>query len=143
MSSAATPSTQTVLSLYRSYLRVINKWPTDPIRPTRNMKTALRSQVMESFRSPLNATAGPNNAADTLASRVADARVQLEALQKIAQNEFKQKYPLSSKLLTPASNPNYYSKLVDMLEKETAKKNIEAIGKKGPTFFQKLFRTAK
>ncbi|KAG0297891.1 hypothetical protein BGZ97_004205 [Linnemannia gamsii] len=135
MASATAP--QSVPSLYRSFLRVINKWPADPIRPTRNMKTALRSQVTETFRSPL--TAGQ----DTLASRIKDAQVQLEALQKITHNEFKQKYPLSPKLLTPASNPNYYSKLVDMLEKETAKKNFEAIGKKGPTFFQKLFRTAK
>ncbi|KAF9930761.1 hypothetical protein FBU30_011297 [Linnemannia zychae] len=128
---------QSVPSLYRSFLRIINKWPTDPIRPTRNMKTALRSQVTESFRSPL---AGGQ---DTLASRINDANIQLEALQKITRNEFKHKYPLSPKLLTPASNPNYYSKLVDMLEKETAKKNFEAVGKKGPTFFQKLFRTAK
>ncbi|KAG0365274.1 hypothetical protein BC939DRAFT_268298 [Gamsiella multidivaricata] len=136
--AAAAPSARTVVNLYRSYLRVINQWPADPIRPTRNMKTALRSQVTESFRSPIT---GANN--DTLASRIADARVQLEALQKITRNEFKQKYPLSPKLLTPASNPNYYSKLVDMLEKETAKKNFEAIGKKGPSFFQRLFRTAK
>ncbi|KAG0008795.1 hypothetical protein BGZ80_003046 [Entomortierella chlamydospora] len=138
MSSAATPSTKTIVSLYRSYLRVINKWPADPIRPTRNMKTALRSQVTESFRSPIT---GANN--DTLSAKIADAKIQLEALQKITHNEFKQKYPLSSKLLTPASNPNYYSKLVDMLEKETAKKNFEAVGKKGPSFFQRLFRTAK
>ncbi|KAF9548898.1 hypothetical protein EC957_005250 [Mortierella hygrophila] len=137
---ASTAAQQSVPSLYRSFLRVINKWPADPIRPTRNMKTALRSQVTESFRSPL--TTGTGNQ-DTLASRIKDAQAQLEALQKITHNEFKQKYPLSSKLLTPASNPNYYSKLVDMLEKETAKKNFEAIGKKGPTFFQKLFRTAK
>ncbi|KAF9322811.1 hypothetical protein BGZ91_004038 [Linnemannia elongata] len=137
---ASATAQQSVPSLYRSFLRVINKWPADPIRPTRNMKTALRSQVTESFRSPLAAGTGSQ---DTLASRIKDAQVQLEALQKITHNEFKQKYPLSPKLLTPASNPNYYSKLVDMLEKETAKKNFEAIGKKGPTFFQKLFRTAK
>jgi hypothetical protein len=30
-----------------------------------------------------------------------------------------------------------------MLEKETAKKNIEAVGKKGPSFFQRLFRRSK
>ncbi|KAF9203834.1 hypothetical protein BGZ49_005987 [Haplosporangium sp. Z 27] len=137
-STVPSSSTKTIVSLYRSYLKVINKWPTDPIRPTRNMKTALRSQVTESFRTPIT---GVNN--DTLATKITDAQIQLEALQKITRNEFKQKYPLSSKLLTPASNPNYYSKLVDMLEKETAKKNFEAIGKKGPSFFQRLFRTAK
>ncbi|KAF9365195.1 hypothetical protein BGX34_010999 [Mortierella sp. NVP85] len=135
---AAAPSAKTVLSLYRSYLRVINKWPSDPIRPTRNLKTALRSQVSESFRSPV--TGADIN---TFASRVQDARVQLEALQRLTLNEFKQKYPLSPRMLTPASNPNYYSKLVDMLEKETAKKNVEAVGKKGPSFLQRLFRTSK
>ncbi|KAG0337822.1 hypothetical protein BG004_007485 [Podila humilis] len=128
-------STRTIVHLYRAYLRVITHWPTDPIRPTRNMKTALRSQVTEQFRA-LN-----NN--EAIGSRIADAQKQLLALQRITGNEFKQKYPLSPKLLTPASNPNYYAKLVDMLEKETAKKNFEAIGKKGPSFFQKLFRTAK
>ncbi|KAF9436474.1 hypothetical protein BGZ76_003905 [Entomortierella beljakovae] len=138
MSTTTNQSAKTVVSLYRSYLKVINKWPADPIRPTRNMKTALRSQITESFRNPVT---GTNN--NTVPARIHDAQIQLEALKKITNNEFKQKYPLSSKMLTPASNPNYYSKLVDMLEKETAKKNFEAIGKKGPTFFQKLFRTAK
>lgn len=52
------------------------------------MKTALRSQVTESFRSPLTASTGSQ---DTLASRIKDAQVQLEALQKITHNEFKQK----------------------------------------------------
>ncbi|KAF9082961.1 hypothetical protein BGX23_011904, partial [Mortierella sp. AD031] len=85
---------QSVPSLYRSFLRVINKWPADPIRPTRNMKTALRSQVTESFRSPLavsDATAAGAASQDTLASRIKDAQVQLEALQKITLNEFKHK----------------------------------------------------
>lgn len=80
-------STRTIIHLYRAYLRVIAKWPADPIRPTRNMKTALRSQVTESFRSL-------NNQADaSVAQRIADAQVQLQALQKITRNEFKQKVP--------------------------------------------------
>ncbi|KAF9428727.1 hypothetical protein BGZ94_001327 [Podila epigama] len=133
-------STRTIIHLYRAYLRVIAHWPTDPIRPTRNMKTALRSQVTEQFRAPHSQTSTETT---SVAQRIADAQLQLKALQRITANEFKHKYPLSPKLLTPASNPNYYSKLVDMLEKETAKKNFEAIGKKGPSFFQRLFRTAK
>lgn len=84
--AAAAPSAKTVLSLYRSYLRVINQWPADPIRPTRNLKTALRSQVSESFRSPIT---GTNT--DAFASRVHDAQIQLEALQRLTRNEFKQK----------------------------------------------------
>ncbi|KAF9582424.1 hypothetical protein BGW38_000228 [Lunasporangiospora selenospora] len=136
--SVSSSQSATLIRLYRGYLRVISQWPSDPIRPTRNLKTALRSQVYESFHAP--ASAGAN---ETLASRIADGERQLEALQKICRSDFKHKYPLSPKLLTPASNPNYYSKLIDMLEKETAKKNIEAIGAKEPSFFQKLFRTAK
>jgi hypothetical protein len=80
-------STRTIVHLYRAYLRVITKWPADPIRPTRNMKTALRSQVTESFRS-LN-----NQTDSSVAQRIADAQVQLQALQKITRNEFKQKVP--------------------------------------------------
>ncbi|KAF9971328.1 hypothetical protein BGZ73_005751 [Actinomortierella ambigua] len=122
------PTQQAIVHLYRSYLRVVNKWPTDHIRPNRNLKTALRSQVDESFRSttPLSA--------DTLAARLQDGQRQLDALKRIANNEFKQKYPLSPKLLTPASNPNYYTKLVDMLEKETSARTG---GKKG--FFGRMF----
>ncbi|KAF9923203.1 hypothetical protein BGZ65_009033 [Modicella reniformis] len=126
----------TLLSLYRSYIRVIHLWPADPIRPTRNLKTALQSQVSEAFRAPITGTS--NN---TLPCRIHDARLQLDALQRLSRNEFKQKYPLSPRMLTPASNPNYYSKLVDMLEKETAKKNIEAVGQKSTSFFQRFFRT--
>lgn len=77
-------STRTIVHLYRAYLRVIAKWPADPIRPTRNMKTALRSQVTDSFRSL-------NNQDSSVAQRIADAQVQLQALQKITRNEFKQK----------------------------------------------------
>lgn len=80
-------STRTIVHLYRAYMRVIAKWPADPIRPTRNMKTALRSQVTESFRS-LN-----NQTDSSVAQRIADAQVQLQALQKITRNEFKQKVP--------------------------------------------------
>ncbi|KAG0240787.1 hypothetical protein BGW41_006645 [Actinomortierella wolfii] len=118
----------TIVHLYRSYLRIINKWPVDHIRPNRNLKTALRSQVEESFRS----TSKLSN--DTLAARLEDGERQLNALKRIANNEFKQKYPLSSKLLSPASNPNYYTKLVDMLEKETSARTG---GKKG--FFGRMF----
>ncbi|KAG0237698.1 hypothetical protein B0O80DRAFT_501813 [Mortierella sp. GBAus27b] len=132
--SSNTASSKTVLSLYRSYLRVIHQWPADPIRPTRNLKTALRSQVSESFRSPITGTTSD------LTTRIQDAQVQLEALQRLTRNEFKQKYPLSPRMLTPASNPNYYSKLVDMLEKETAKKNMEAVGAEEPSLFQRIFR---
>ncbi|KAG0295751.1 hypothetical protein BGZ98_001241 [Dissophora globulifera] len=117
MSSSVAPSSKAVVGLYRSYLRVISQWPADPIRPTRNMKTALRSQVTDAFRAPV--------ATNELPARIQDAERQLAALQQITHND----------------NPNYYSKLVDMLEKETAKKNFEAIGKKGPSFFQRLFRT--
>ncbi|CAO3655275.1 unnamed protein product [Mucor hiemalis] len=44
------------------------------------------------------------------------ARKELAALESLLENTFKDKYPISDKILTPAGNPNYYSKLVSSLE---------------------------
>lgn len=46
------PTQREVLSLYRSYLRIIKEWPEDKIRPNRGMKQVLAKKVQEQFRSP-------------------------------------------------------------------------------------------
>ncbi|ORX45465.1 hypothetical protein DM01DRAFT_1339975 [Hesseltinella vesiculosa] len=56
---------------------------------------------------------------------LADAKRQLDALERLLENEFKQKYPLSDKILSPAGNPKYYSSLLSTL-------NANKDSKKGP-----------
>ncbi|CAO3702173.1 hypothetical protein G6F56_008820 [Rhizopus delemar] len=103
--------------LYRSFLKVVEKWPVDKVRPNRDLKQIITTRVEESFRN--------ENTVD-----IAQAEKQLFALEKMLNNEFKNKYPLSEKILVPASNPNYYSKLVSAL-------GVNKEGNKG--FLSRLF----
>ncbi|CEG69905.1 hypothetical protein CU097_009684 [Rhizopus azygosporus] len=88
--------------LYRSFLRVVQRWPVDKVRPNKDLKQVLTTKVEESFRNE-----------STL--DIAQAEKQLFALEKLLNNDFKQKYPLSETILYPASNPKYYSKLISAL----------------------------
>ncbi|KAI7848486.1 hypothetical protein BDC45DRAFT_574841 [Circinella umbellata] len=103
-------------TLYRNYLKLVRDWPADKVRPNRDMKQVLTQRVEETFRRPLEDDSVPFN--------FKDAQNQLEALEKLLHNEYKNKYPLSDKILSPASNPNYYARLVSTLgaTKDTEKK---------------------
>ncbi|KAL9557995.1 hypothetical protein MBANPS3_001142 [Mucor bainieri] len=92
--------------LYRSFLKVIQKWPVDKVRPNRDLKQVLSTRIEETFRKPLLNE-------ETL--DVAQAEKELLALEKLLNNEFKEKYTLSEKILSPASNPKYYSGMVSSL----------------------------
>lgn len=100
------PSRQEIHSLYRSYLRIVREWPEDKVRPNRGMKQILEKRVEETFR-----TTNPTKELD-----LEVARKELAALESLLDNTFKEKYPISDNILTPAGNPNYYSKLVSSLE---------------------------
>lgn len=121
------PSRQEIHSLYRSYLRIVREWPEDKVRPNRGMKQILEKRVEETFR-----TTDP-----TKEINLEVARKELAALESLLDNTFKNKvlflyllalkpllislfyfsqYPISDNILTPAGNPNYYSKLVSSLE---------------------------
>jgi Complex 1 protein (LYR family) len=69
-----------VQSLYRSYLRLIADWPADLVRPNRDMKKVLTARVQEMFRQ-----------SDHAQVDVAEARRQLEALERLLANDFKEK----------------------------------------------------
>ncbi|KAI8137363.1 hypothetical protein BJV82DRAFT_635600 [Fennellomyces sp. T-0311] len=107
-------------ALYRNYLRLVRDWPADKVRPRRDMKQVLAQRVEETFRRPLEDDNVPLN--------MTEAKQELEALEKLLNNEFKNKYPLSDKILSPASNPNYYTRLVSALgaAKDTEKKSALA-----------------
>lgn len=76
---------QEVQSLYRSYLRLIADWPADLVRPNRDMKKVLTARVQEMFRQTDHAQVD-----------VAEARRQLDALERLLANEFKEKVYFSS-----------------------------------------------
>jgi len=64
--------------LYRSFLKVIQKWPIDKVRPNRDLKQVLSTRIEETFRNQ-----------ETL--NVAQAKKELVALEKLLNNEFKEK----------------------------------------------------
>ncbi|KAJ2962775.1 hypothetical protein NQZ79_g2080 [Umbelopsis isabellina] len=108
---SSTAARNEIQSLYRSYLRLISEWPVDRVRPNRDMKKVLTARVQEMFRQTDNAQVD-----------IQEARRQLDALERLLSNEFKEKYPLSDKIVSPASNPNYYSRLVASLEAQKSNK---------------------
>ncbi|KAI7880928.1 hypothetical protein K492DRAFT_207204 [Lichtheimia hyalospora FSU 10163] len=103
----STPARAEIHALYRNYLRLVRDWPADKVRPRRDMKQMLAQRVEETFRRPLENEHEPFD--------IKDAQQQLVALEKLLNNDFKNKYPLSDTLLSPASNPNYYSRLLNSL----------------------------
>ncbi|KAF0388359.1 cytochrome b pre-mRNA-processing protein 6 [Gigaspora margarita] len=120
-----------ILSLYRSFLRVIERWPTDYLRPTRNFKHVLHLRVTEGFRQNLSV-----KDKDVLRALVMDAETELDALRRLANNEFKEKYPLSDRIYRPAANPKYYSGLVTAIDKAAKLKQEEDLK---PSLWKRLF----
>lgn len=68
--------------LYRSFLKVIQKWPADKVRPTRDLKQVLTTRVEETFKKPL---------ANEATLDFTKAKQELEALEKLLHSEFKEK----------------------------------------------------
>lgn len=75
-------ATTEIQPLYRSFLKVIQKWPADKVRPTRDLKQVLTTRVEETFRKPL---------ANEATLDFAQAERELFALEKLLNNEFKEK----------------------------------------------------
>ena len=75
--------------LCRSFLKVVEKWPVDKVRPNRDLKQIITTRVEESFRNE-----------STL--DITRAQKELFALEKLLNNDFKQKVCLffSSLLFT-------------------------------------------
>ncbi|OBZ91504.1 Ubiquinol-cytochrome-c reductase complex assembly factor 2 [Choanephora cucurbitarum] len=88
--------------LYRSFLKVVQRWPTDKVRPNRDLKQVLITRIEESFKKQEGLS-------------IEKAERELKSLESLLENEFKEKYPLSERILSPASNPTYYSSLVSSI----------------------------
>ncbi|RHZ81239.1 hypothetical protein Glove_122g104 [Diversispora epigaea] len=127
------PTREEVFSLYRSFLRVIERWPTDYLRPNRNLKHVLNLRVAEGFRQ--NIVVKDANDFNTL---FFGANSELEALRSLVDNEFKEKYPLSDRMYQPAANPKYYSGLIAAIDKAAKQKREEDA--KQPSVWEKFLK---
>ncbi|RUS30125.1 hypothetical protein BC938DRAFT_479822 [Jimgerdemannia flammicorona] len=133
-------------SLYRAYLRIVSRWPEDKLRPSKDMKHVLETRVEEAFRKPLQGEGELDivearrqlDALSRLVNNEFNNQVSLgqkwRAVGGMAKRQLFCKaysaifldnfvftalilqYPLSNKILSPASNPNYYSRLISSLE---------------------------
>lgn len=74
-------TTTEIQPLYRSFLKVVQKWPVDKVRPTRDLKQILTTRVEETFRKPL---------ANEATLDMAKAERELLSLEKLLNNEFKE-----------------------------------------------------
>lgn len=89
------PTREEVLTLYRSFLRIIEGWPTDYLRPNRNLKHVLHLRVTEGFSQNMVA-----EDAKGLNALFSAANLELDALRRLADNEFKEKVFDSDLLFT-------------------------------------------
>ena len=71
-------ATNEIQPLYRSFLKVIQKWPVDKVRPTRDLKQVLTTRVEETFRN--------ESTVDFV-----QAEKELAALNMLLDNQFKDK----------------------------------------------------
>ncbi|KAI8074263.1 uncharacterized protein B0P05DRAFT_547891 [Gilbertella persicaria] len=67
----------TELPLYRSFLKVLQKWPVDKVRPNRDLKQVLTKRIEETFQ--------------TEKINMVQVENEFKALEKLVNNEFKTK----------------------------------------------------
>ncbi|KAI0463619.1 hypothetical protein LJB42_002622 [Komagataella kurtzmanii] len=85
---------------------------------SKDLKTTKSNKsITEIVSSTLSNKSGPKDTfkTDALTSQVLEQ--QLVSAANISQNKYSTYYPISSKLLKPKGNPNYYDRLVGDLEK--------------------------
>ncbi|KAB8293014.1 hypothetical protein EYC80_007376 [Monilinia laxa] len=87
---------------YRHYIRALSRWPKDALRPSAQFQDAIQRRLERV------AATGKLDEKRELA--------QVNALYSLVENRYRGKYPLTSKIMKPASNPTYYEDLVKELE---------------------------
>ncbi|PVU89731.1 hypothetical protein BB559_000473 [Furculomyces boomerangus] len=102
--------------LQNGYKQIIKKWPIDKLRPTHCMSLSLQAYSDEQFSNL------ENLAAPEIESRVKETKNQLLFLQKIFNNEAQKSFTISEKMLSPVSDPKYYSKILTHIEDVSAGK---------------------
>ncbi|KAK3081796.1 hypothetical protein LTS18_002645 [Coniosporium uncinatum] len=89
--------TQTIA---RHYARIIQQWPHDPLRPTVSFTKLLEKRAAKAAAKP-----------GTVTEQQAELR-NVNALYSLLDDRYTKKYPVSSAVLRPTSDPDYYDRLI-------------------------------
>ena len=100
---------------YRHFLKVLEKWPADPLRPHISFQNIQGQRMEKLFRDK-----NPLWTEDIAMKKVLP-------LERLLANELKKKYPLSAKTMEPASNPNYYTRLLKEIHRTSPLSRMERI----------------
>ncbi|KAL2355946.1 hypothetical protein BJ546DRAFT_969368 [Cryomyces antarcticus] len=84
-------------AISKHYSRILTLWPKDPLRPEVSFEPLLRKRVADK-------TTGPEQGR------------QINALYSLLDNRYTKKYPVSPRMMSPASNPAYYTNLAAELQ---------------------------
>ncbi|KAJ9077057.1 hypothetical protein DSO57_1020319 [Entomophthora muscae] len=114
-----------VFSIYRQLLRLSYDQPIDHLRPNRQFRNELLEHISTTFHENKSLEIESPKTQEI----IADAYVQIAALEAINSDKYRTEYPLSQKLLSPASNPIYYENLVKDLATATPMKPFTWIQK--------------
>jgi len=108
--------------VYKHYQRALAQWPADILRPEVSFQKSMHKRIDQKFLLPNRgaqaraiAKDGPDN---NIAPATLDETAELEqanALYSFLENRYTKKYPLSNRLMKPASNPTYYENLIQEL----------------------------
>ncbi|KAF6235605.1 hypothetical protein HO173_006288 [Letharia columbiana] len=108
--------------VYKHYQRLLTQWPVDLLRPEVSFQKAIQRRIDTRLKPSTTAPEDNvvfNQAQATVPTKVAfDEKGELEqvnVLYSFLENRYTKTYPLSEKMMRPASNPNYYDGLLKEL----------------------------
>ncbi|KAL9103316.1 MAG: hypothetical protein Q9163_001622 [Psora crenata] len=111
-------------TIYKHYQRILSSWPIDPLRPEVSFQKAIQRRVDTRLKPTTalaqDSTASHEEAQPTVPPPKAldekDELAQVNVLYSFLENRYAKKYPLSERMMKPASNPTHYEDLVKELE---------------------------
>ena len=122
----------------KQYTRLLTLWPKDPLRPTLPFTRAIEHRGAPFGVQPSTPTteeASKSKPAPAIAATPAKSatptnpqfeQAQVNALYSLLEDRYSKKYALSPGVLRPTSSPEYYTRLMDEIEKAPKKSWWEA-----------------
>lgn len=109
--------------VYKHYQRVLTQWPVDLLRPEVSFQEVMRGRIDKRLlpssshtpQQPQDKVRANDALATPVPSQPFDEKGELEqvnVLYSLLENRYSKKYPLSDRILKPASNPTYYDALL-------------------------------
>ncbi|KAM0798659.1 hypothetical protein BDR22DRAFT_891059 [Usnea florida] len=109
--------------VYKHYQRIIAQWPVDLLRPEVSFQKIIQHRIDTRLQPSTTAPEDnivSNQAQVSVPTKVAfDEKGELEqvnVLYSFLENRYTKTYPLSEKMMRPASNPIYYDRLLKELD---------------------------